>query len=193
MQLTLRSGERCVAGLDSQSDSAGYVGSPAALGIGIAAGALCNFSTRLKVWLRVDDALDIVAVSLALPRALLTSRPISLAASSAASSQASSQTNEWLRSTAAMRCTSLHRLTRSRRSAGGAINGNWIQIVKQLAYSGAVIGYSFVVSSLILLLLDLIRALASRRGIDRAAGITLRVSINAEEAGIDVTQMVRWR
>ena len=193
MQLTLRSGERCVAGLDSQSDSAGYVGSPAALGIGIAAGALCNFSTRLKVWLRVDDALDIVAVSLALPRALLTSRPISLAASSAASSQASSQTNEWLRSTAAMRCTSLHRLTRSRRSAGGAINGNWIQIVKQLAYSGAVIGYSFVVSSLILLLLDLIRALASRRGIDRAAGMTLRVSINAEEAGIDVTQMVRWR
>lgn len=46
------------------SDAPGYVGSPAALGIGITAGALCNFSTRLKVWLRVDDALDIVAAHL---------------------------------------------------------------------------------------------------------------------------------
>lgn len=61
---------------------------------------------------------------------------------------------------------------------GGAINGNGKQILKQLAYSGAIFGWTFCVTSILLLLMD------------RFPGLTLRASAAAERDGIDITEMV---
>jgi ammonium transporter, Amt family len=53
-----------VAGLVAAAPSAGYVAAVAALGIGAAAGVLCNFAAGLKRWFNVDDSLDVAAVHL---------------------------------------------------------------------------------------------------------------------------------
>ncbi|KAF8630808.1 hypothetical protein AX15_002710 [Amanita polypyramis BW_CC] len=50
-----------IAGLVAITPASGFVGSPAALVFGFMAGTVCNFATKLKFLLRVDDALDIFA------------------------------------------------------------------------------------------------------------------------------------
>lgn len=42
--------------------SIGFVGSPAALCIGVVTSTACNLATKVKFWVRVDDALDVWAV-----------------------------------------------------------------------------------------------------------------------------------
>ncbi|MCC9173403.1 ammonium transporter [Arthrobacter sp. zg-Y179] len=51
-----------VAGLATITPCAGYVGTDAALLIGLIAGCLCAVAVRLKHVLRYDDALDVIAV-----------------------------------------------------------------------------------------------------------------------------------
>lgn len=50
-----------VSGLVGITPAAGFVGAPAAVAIGFLAGAGCNFATKLKFILNVDDTLDIFA------------------------------------------------------------------------------------------------------------------------------------
>ncbi|MBI5582530.1 MAG: ammonium transporter, partial [Deltaproteobacteria bacterium] len=52
----------CVAGLVAVTPAAGFVGPLSALIIGLAAGALCYFAIFLKHKLGYDDALDVVGV-----------------------------------------------------------------------------------------------------------------------------------
>lgn len=50
-----------VAGLVAITPGSGFVGSPAAVAYGVAAGTFCNFATQLKFIFKVDDSLDIFA------------------------------------------------------------------------------------------------------------------------------------
>lgn len=53
-----------VAGLVAITPAAGYVAPVGALAIGILAGFVCHLLVGMKVWFRVDDSLDVVAVHL---------------------------------------------------------------------------------------------------------------------------------
>jgi len=50
-----------IAGLVAITPGSGFVGSPAAVLFGVAAGTVCNFATQLKFLLHYDDCLDIFA------------------------------------------------------------------------------------------------------------------------------------
>ncbi|TDL17525.1 ammonium transporter [Rickenella mellea] len=50
-----------VAGLVAITPGSGFVGSPAAVAYGVAAGTICNFATQLKFLFHYDDCLDIFA------------------------------------------------------------------------------------------------------------------------------------
>ncbi|KZP14478.1 ammonium transporter [Athelia psychrophila] len=50
-----------IAGLVAITPASGFVGSPAAVLFGVAAGTICNFATQLKFFFHYDDALDIFA------------------------------------------------------------------------------------------------------------------------------------
>src|SRR5512132_3314064 len=51
-----------VAGLATVTPCAGYVSTSAAIAIGALAGLICHLALRLKLFLRLDDALDVIAV-----------------------------------------------------------------------------------------------------------------------------------
>ena len=65
-----------VCGLVAITPGAGFVGAPAAVLFGFAAGTFCNFGTQLKFILGIDDCLD-VSVCFLLPVGILTS-PLSM-------------------------------------------------------------------------------------------------------------------
>lgn len=50
-----------IAGLVAITPASGFVGSPASVLFGVAAGTACNFATQLKFLFKYDDALDIFA------------------------------------------------------------------------------------------------------------------------------------
>ncbi|KZP04098.1 ammonium transporter [Athelia psychrophila] len=50
-----------IAGLVAITPASGFMGSPAAVLFGVAAGTVCNFATQLKFFFHYDDALDIFA------------------------------------------------------------------------------------------------------------------------------------
>ena len=50
-----------ISGLVAITPASGFVGSPAAVAIGFVGGTACNFATKLKFLLNVDDTLDIFA------------------------------------------------------------------------------------------------------------------------------------
>lgn len=50
-----------VSGLVAITPAAGYVGSPSSIAIGFVGAFACNFATKLKFYLQVDDALDVFA------------------------------------------------------------------------------------------------------------------------------------
>lgn len=51
-----------VAGLVVITPGSGYVPPWSALIYGVLAGVVCNYATKIKLWIRVDDALDIFAI-----------------------------------------------------------------------------------------------------------------------------------
>jgi Amt family ammonium transporter len=141
-----------VAGLASITPAAGFVGSwPAADGylnimpavlIGVGGGAFCYLATRLRAFLRFDDALDVWAV-------------------------------HGVGGTWGVFATGIFAVA-AVGGVGGVIDGEVGQLGKQLAGIGATWGYSFVVTLMILKVLDLV--------------IGLRVSEDEELAGLDVSQ-----
>jgi len=50
-----------ISGLVGITPAAGYVGAPAAVAIGFVAGVGCNFATKIKFLIRVDETLDVFA------------------------------------------------------------------------------------------------------------------------------------
>ncbi|MFM1791608.1 MAG: hypothetical protein RLZZ526_1935 [Actinomycetota bacterium] len=61
---TLGAASGAVAGLVAITPCAGFVGGVAPIIIGLAAGAVCYLALRLKVKLKLDDSLDVIAVHL---------------------------------------------------------------------------------------------------------------------------------
>jgi len=126
-----------VAGLVGITPAAGYVGTPASLAIGVVTAVACNMATKVKFWLKIDDALDVWALHGVggFVGAILTG----LFADS--------------------RVTGFDGVTEI---AGGWINQNYIQLGYQLSGAVAVSAYAFVVTLILCIIIDYIPFLGLR-------------------------------
>ncbi|CAG8814438.1 12476_t:CDS:2, partial [Dentiscutata erythropus] len=125
-----------VAGLVAITPGSGYVAPHSAIVFGICGGAICNLAVKLKHFFDYDDALDVFAVHGigGLVGNLLTGV--------FADKNIAALSGEEI--------------------LGGVINHNYIQIAKQLTSSGAGFMYSFIMTYLILLILNKIPFLSIR-------------------------------
>lgn len=51
----------CISGLVAATPASGYIPPWSAVVLGIITGIICNFATKIKFWIRIDDSLDIFA------------------------------------------------------------------------------------------------------------------------------------
>lgn len=141
-----------VAGLVAITPGSGFVPVWSAVVFGICAGIGCNFATQIKYWIQADDALDIFAV-------------------------------HGIGGFIGNICTGLFaanyiaHLDGTTVIPGGWLNRNWKQLAYQLADSGAGAGWSFVVTTIILVVISLLGRFIP--------ALRLRVSREEEAAGID--------
>ncbi|MGE5596968.1 MAG: ammonium transporter [Hyphomicrobiales bacterium] len=134
-----------VAGLVAITPASGYVEPMSALAIGFGAGVICYLAVRLRARLGFDDSLDVVGVH--------------------------GVGGAWgAMATGIFAVASVSGLP----FADGLIEGEWHRFTDSLVGIVAVAGYSFVVTFVILKVLDLI--------------VGIRVSEDEEELGLDVTQ-----
>jgi ammonium transporter, Amt family len=141
-----------IAGLVAITPGSGFVPAWSAVVYGVVAGAACNYATKLKFLLHIDDSLDIFAIHGigGLVGDLLTGF------------------------FAADYIAHLDGVTEI---PGGWLNQHWVQLAIQLADGVTGMAYSFVVSCVILFLLNLI------------PGFHLRASEEEEMMGIDETEV----
>lgn len=141
-----------IAGLVAITPGSGYVGPAAAVVFGIVGGTVCNFATQLKYLIGVDDALDIFAGHCigGIAGNLMTGL---FAQQSIAGLDGFSVIN------------------------GGWLDHNYIQLAYQLADSVSGFSYSFVMTSIILLIMD------------RIPGLSLRQKEDGEIIGSDADQL----
>ncbi|QUC16590.1 uncharacterized protein UV8b_00831 [Ustilaginoidea virens] len=141
-----------ISGLVAITPAAGFVTPWAALVIGVVGGACCNMATKLKYLVGVDDALDIFAV-----------HGIGGAVGNLL--------------TGIFGASYIAGLDGTTFAPIGWIQHHWIQLAYQLAGISAAFGWSFVCSSLLLFLMNLV------------PGLSLRVSAAAEDVGIDDSEL----
>jgi Amt family ammonium transporter len=127
-----------IAGLVAATPSSGFVPAWGALIIGSASGAICNYATKLKYYMRVDDSLDVFAEHAVGGVVGLIGNAIF----------------------AADYIISLDDVTTT--VPGGWIQHNWKQMYKQLAYVAATMGYTFVMTVIIAKAFDLVPFLRLR-------------------------------
>lgn len=127
-----------IAGLVAATPSSGFVEPWVALVMGITAGGICNFATKLKFLMRIDDALDIFAehaiggiIGLIFNALFATNRIIGL-----------DVVNMTL--------------------MGGWLDHHYAQLYIQVAYICATVSYTFVVTALIAKAIDLVPGLRLR-------------------------------
>ncbi|CED83532.1 ammonium transporter [Phaffia rhodozyma] len=126
-----------VSGLVAITPASGFVGAPAALVFGVVGGAVCNYATRIKFLIGVDEALDVFAghglggIAGNLMTALF-------AQASIASLDGFSEI------------------------PGGWIDHHYVQLGYQLADSVACVSYSFVMTTIILWIMHYIPGLRLR-------------------------------
>ena len=120
-----------IAGLVAITPGSGFVPAWAAVVYGVVAGAACNYATKLKFLLRIDDSLDIFAIHGigGLVGDLLTGF---------------------------FAADYIAHLDGFTEIPGGWLNQHWVQLAIQLADGVTGMAYSFTVSCLILFLLNLI-------------------------------------
>jgi Amt family ammonium transporter len=141
---TLGAASGAVAGLVAITPCAGYVGGLSPVIIGLVAGAVCVLAVRLKFRFRFDDALDVVGVHLV--GGILGSLMVGLFAAKSVNPA----------------------------GADGLFAGGGVHLLIQQAIAvGATLGYSFVVSLVLALV------------VERTIG--LRVSPEVESEGLDTT------
>ncbi|KAF8884088.1 ammonium transporter [Gymnopilus junonius] len=141
-----------VAGLVAITPGSGFVGSAAAVLFGVMAGTVCNFATQLKFLAGWDDSLDIFA-SHAVGGIVGNILTALFAQASVAGFDGFTEI------------------------PGGWLDHHWIQLPKHLADSAAGLGYSFVMTTIILWIMHFI------------PGLRLRVSEEEEIIGIDESDM----
>ncbi len=137
-----------VAGLVAITPASGYVGPMGAMAIGLGAGVLCYLAVRLRPKLKLDDALDVAAIHGVggIWGALATG----IFATAAISGLTDGAGEGW-------------------------INGDAAQMLTQVKGVLATMGYSFVVTLVILLVLD------------KIPGLGLRSPEKAEDDGLDIS------
>ena len=128
-----------ISGLVAATPASGYITPWASVALGIVTGILCNFGTKVKYWIRIDDSMDVFAehglagmIGLFFNGIFGASYIIGLDGVNTGS------------------------------YAGGWIEHNWIQLPKQIAYIAACTGYSFVMSALIAYAINFIPGLKLR-------------------------------
>lgn len=127
-----------IAGLVAATPASGFIHPWAAIIMGIISGAVCNYATKVKLLLRVDDALDLFAEHAVggilglLMNAFFASRSI----------------------------VALDGVNTN--VPGGWIDHNWKQLYIQVAYICATVSYSFVVTALLAKCIDIIPGLHLR-------------------------------
>jgi Amt family ammonium transporter len=127
-----------IAGLVAATPTSGFIPPWASIVLGILSGVCCNYATKLKHWIRVDDALDIFAEhGLAGMIGLLFNGLFS-----------------------ADYIISLDNVNTS--VMGGLIQGNFRQLYLQGVYIAAVTSYAFVVTALIAKAVDIVPGLNLR-------------------------------
>ncbi|PKI83460.1 hypothetical protein MVES1_002545 [Malassezia vespertilionis] len=119
-----------ISGLVSITPAAGYVGTPSALVFGILGAAACNFATQLKNLLGYDDALDIFAAHAV--GGMVGNFLTALFADGRVSSFDGSDPS----------------------LGSGWINHHWIQLGYQLAAAFSGMGWSFVLTFILLFIVD---------------------------------------
>lgn len=142
--------EGAIAGLVGITPAAGYVSPWIALVIGFITGACCALMENVNEWLRIDEGMDVFKLHGI--GGMIGSFLTGIFATSSISMLDG--------------VTEVH----------GAIDGNGMQVAKQLADVCAVASYSFVVSCILLLIMKYI------------PGLHLRVSDEVEERGLDGNQ-----
>ncbi|KAH9927520.1 ammonium transporter [Epithele typhae] len=114
-----------IAGLVAATPASGYIPQWAAVAMGIVVGAIANYSTKIKFFLRIDDALDLCAEhAIGGIVGLLFNGLFADAAIIALDGVPTS-------------------------ASGGWLNHNWKQLYIQLAYVAACCGYAFTVTALL--------------------------------------------
>ncbi|EHK49497.1 uncharacterized protein TrAtP1_010727 [Trichoderma atroviride] len=126
-----------IAGLVAITPASGYVTPWASFIIGVVGAICCNFATKLKFLIGVDDALDIFAVH-----------------------GIGGMVGNIL--TGIFGTSSIANLDGSTFGPIGWVNGHWVQLGNQLAGVCAIFGYSFTLSCIILFLMNLIPGLSLR-------------------------------
>ncbi len=126
-----------ICGLVAATPSSGCIPLWASVILGIVSGAVCNFSTIIKVWLRVDDSLDVLAEH---GMAGVIGLFFNAIFGSATVLGYDGYTEH----------------------EGGWIDHNWKQMYKQIAYIFAVIGYCMAVTALICYVINKIPCLQLR-------------------------------
>ncbi|KID75756.1 ammonium permease, partial [Metarhizium brunneum ARSEF 3297] len=141
-----------ISGLVAITPAAGFVTPWGAVIVGLCGGACCNFATKLKFLTGVDDALDIFAVH-----------------------GIGGMVGNIL--TGIFGASYIAALDGNTYSPIGWIEHNWVQLGYQLAGICAAFGWSFVLTCIILFLMNLV------------PGLSLRVSATEEDVGIDDAQL----
>jgi Amt family ammonium transporter len=141
-----------ISGLVAITPAAGFVTPWGSVIIGIVGAICCNFATKLKFLIGVDDALDIFAVH-----------------------GIGGMVGNIL--TGIFGASYIAALDGNSYSPIGWIEHNWVQLGYQLAGICAAFGWSFVLTCIILFLMNLV------------PGLSLRVSATDEDVGIDDAQL----
>lgn len=126
-----------IAGLVAITPGSGFVGAPASLAFGVAAGTLCNFATQLKYIFGYDDCLDIFAA-----------HAVGGLVGNVLTGFFAQKSIAWYDGSTLI--------------DGGWLDHHWVQLGIQLASSTAGFGYSFVVTTAILWAMHFIPGLRLR-------------------------------
>ncbi|GLB38924.1 putative ammonium transporter [Lyophyllum shimeji] len=141
-----------IAGLVAITPASGFVGAPASVAFGFVGGTACNFATQLKFIAGYDDALDIFA-----------------------SHAIGGIVGNIL--TALFAQASVAHFDGFTVIPGGWFDHHWVQLGYQIADSCAGLGYSFVMTTIILWIMHFI------------PGLTLRGTEETEILGVDDAEM----
>jgi len=141
-----------VVGLVAITPASGYVPAWSAVVFGVVAGVVCNYATKLKYLMQIDDAIDIFAshcVGGVIGNIL----------------------------TAFFAADYIAHLDGFTVISGGWLNHHWVQLGYQLCDCVTGFGWSFIVTCIILFIMNLI------------PGLSLRVSEEAEIMGVDAAEI----
>lgn len=130
----------CISGLVAATPASGFIPPWASIILGVVTGIVCNFSTKIKFWIRIDDSMDVFAEHGMAGIVGLIFNALFGAAY----------------------IIGLDGVTDTSAIPGGWVSHNYKQLYIQVAYIVACSAYAFVVSALLAFLINLIPGLNLR-------------------------------